>query len=261
MIRTLTYASPNGSDLMATLFSPASQVPAPTIVCVHGGGWRLGDRNFYRYLGPYLAGLGYAVLAIDYRLASDGRNQHPAALDDVRAALDYVRAEGPGLGLDASRIVVMGDSAGGHLACLAALTDPIGLSAFVGIYGVYDLAAQWTYDVGARPSDNITETLLGVSLLDDPRPYFEASPISHVTRRPQAPGVFLAWGIHDDVVDPHQSERFRDALKAASFRVRTMTVPAGHYWITEPLDEPTSNAHLFATRLRWFLEETVPASA
>ena len=154
----------------------------------------------------------------------------------------------------------MGDSAGGHLASLAALTDPAGVVAFAGIYGVYDLASQWRYDAAARPNDNITEALLGVSLLDDPRPYFESSPLSQVTRRPNAPAVFLAWGALDDVVDPRQSERFRDALKAASFRVRTMTVPAGHYWITEPLDEATSNAQLFATRLRWFLEEFVPVT-
>lgn len=261
MTRSLSYASrTDGPDLEGTLYMPESGGPAATIVCVHGGGWRNGGRSFYRHLGPYLAERGYAVFAIDYRLASRGLNRYPAALDDVRAAIDYVRSAGPSLGLDPSRIVVMGDSAGAHLSALAALTDTIGVAALVGVYGVYDLTAQWLHDLRVRTSDNISEALLGVSLLDDRRAYFEASPLSYVTRRAKAAPVFLAWGSLDDTVLPEQSERFRDALKAAAFRVRTMIAPAPHFWITEPLDVPTGSASAFATRLHWFLQEFVPAT-
>ena len=179
MTRTLTYCTRiDGSNLEATLYSPQGSEPAPAIVCVHGGGWRAGDRTFYRHLGPYLSQIGYAVFAIDYRLVMRDHNQYPAPLDDVRAAIDFVRSEGPSLGLDPSRIVLMGDSAGAHLSALATLTDPVGVAAFVGVYGVYDLTQQWLHDLRVRTSDNITEALLGVSLLDDRRAFFDASPLS-----------------------------------------------------------------------------------
>ena len=74
MIRNLTYASSNGFGLEATLYSPDHQVPAPVIVCIHGGAWKLGNRHFSRHLGPYLSGLG----AIAIRLRSKTFVRHSA---------------------------------------------------------------------------------------------------------------------------------------------------------------------------------------
>jgi len=103
--------------------------PVPVVAWLHGGGWQQGSR---RSAGPAFAGwsptvferiaaAGLAVAAIDYRLSGEAR--WPAQLADVLAALDWLRREGPGLGLDPGRLALMGESAGGHLAAVAALTD------------------------------------------------------------------------------------------------------------------------------------------
>jgi acetyl esterase/lipase len=103
--------------------------PVPVVAWLHGGGWQQGSR---RSAGPAFAGwsptvferiaaAGLAVAAIDYRLSGEAR--WPAQLADVLAALDWLRREGPELGLDPGRLALMGESAGGHLAAVAALTD------------------------------------------------------------------------------------------------------------------------------------------
>ncbi len=107
------------------LYLPQAGGPVPVVVHVHGGGWRRGSRReplpvlgagFY----DTLAAEGFAVAAIDYRLSGEAR--FPAQLEDVRTAISWVRDHAASYGLDADREFLWGDSAGGHLALLAALT-------------------------------------------------------------------------------------------------------------------------------------------
>jgi acetyl esterase/lipase len=254
-MQTLTYVTRDNQPLYGDLYAPPKEEPAPAVLCVHGGSWRGGTRGTYRHLGPFLASAGYAVFAIDYRLVENGRHRHPAAAEDVRAAAQFLKTHAAELKIDPNRIALMGDSAGAHLAALIALTEPGLARVLVGVYGIYDLAAHYTYECSTRPHENAAEALLGVSLCDDRRAYFDASPLSYVTRRPNAPAVLLAWGTVDDIVDPRQSEAFRDALKAAGFYVRTVVLMAPHYWMSEPLEERGSLAGFFASRLLRFLDE------
>ena len=165
----------------------------------------------------------------------------------------------------------MGESAGGHLAALVGLAGEherfvsrdcefsdvsSKVKAVVGVYGVYDLAAQWLHDQPARAGDHITGPFLGTSLLDDRFIYFEASPLSYVVRSADAPAFLVVWGTSDDVVDhATQSVPFFEALKQAGAYVRSIAVPgAPHYWMSEPLDEPGSYAGFVAPRLLRFLQ-------
>jgi acetyl esterase len=89
-------------------------------VYFHGGGWVIGDLDTHDTFCRQLAnGAGCAVLSIDYRMGPEHR--FPAAVDDCLAALDWAAREADALGLDASRLAVGGDSAGGNLAAVAAL--------------------------------------------------------------------------------------------------------------------------------------------
>ena len=257
--RTIAYRRVGDDVLEADLYVPESVGPAPVLICAHGGSWKAGARRSYRYLGPFLAAAGYLVIAVDYRLVLGAKNRYPAAVDDVRAAIAYVRDHAVDLNADPARIGVVGDSAGGHLASLVGLTQPQDVKAIVGVYGIYDLAAQWEFDLSVRLGDNITQSFLGASLIADRRLYFEASPLSHVTTASNAVSVLLTWGTHDDVVAPEQSERFLRALKAAGFYVRTFIQPAPHYWLSDPLDEPGSYSAAFASRLLRFLNERLCA--
>src|SRR5438067_12445266 len=214
--RELNYAP----SLKAHFYSPKGAGVFPLMIAVHGGGWRLLNLDNYRYLGPWLAERGYAVLAVTYRLATPERKAYPEALDDVRAALRFARSEAK-LGIDAGRIALMGDSSGAHLAALVALTEKQPVQAVSGVYGVYDLAAQWRHDQLSRPRDHIVERFLGASLLDDRRIYFDASPISYVSAKNNATAFLVAWGMAADVVDCRtQSEAFLAALKQAGHYAR-----------------------------------------
>jgi acetyl esterase/lipase len=258
MVKTIAYATPNGESLEADLYLPEpSGTPRPVVMCAHGGGWKGGARRTYRFIGPWLAANGYLVMSIDYRLLRGAENRYPAAVDDVRAALGYVRAHASDLNADVARIALMGDSAGGHLIALAGLTAAGAVKAIVPVFGVYDLAAQWESDLLSRPHDNICENFLGVPLTQDRKLYFDASPISHAVTANNALSVLLAWGTNDDIVVPAQSERFLLALKQANFYVRTVVQAAPHYWMSDPLDDPGSYSGFFAPRLLRFLNERV----
>jgi acetyl esterase/lipase len=264
--RELEYAVHGGVSLKAHLYSPRGPGKFPAVVAVHGGGWRLANLDNYRYLGPWLAERGYAVLAVTHRLSAPGARVYPEAVQDVRAAVQFVRGKAAELGIDPERIALMGDSSGAHLASLVALAGdqapfkdggvPTRVKAVVGVYGVYDLVAQWRHDQLARPREPIVERFLGVSLIDDRRPYFEASPLSWVSARSNATAFLVVWGTDDDVVDPkQQSAVFLEALKQAGHYVRPVVVAgAPHFWIGDPLDEPGSQSAFLAPRLLRFLQ-------
>jgi acetyl esterase/lipase len=254
-MRTVVFTTPGGEELRADAYLPEAAVPVPVVIAIHGGGWKAGSRDSYRHLGHLLNGHGYAVFSIDYRLVRKDKNRYPAAADDVRAALAYVREHAAELNIDTQRIALMGDSAGGHLAALVGLTERPAPKVVVGIFGVYDMAAQWQHDLAPRPYDNIAEIFLGASLVDDRKLYFDASPISHVVRSNAGPAFLLTWGTHDDIVDPAQSEAFLLALKQAGFYVRTVIQDAPHFWAGDPLEEAGSHSAFFAARLLRFLDE------
>lgn len=274
--RELEYAVHGGVSLKAHLYSPKGPGKSPAVVAVHGGGWRLANLDNYRYLGPWLAERGYAVLAVTHRLSAPGARAFPEAVQDVRAAVQFLRGQAAELNVDPERIALMGDSSGAHLASLIALAgdhalfkdgnrgDPHGgvptrVRAAVGVYGVYDLVAQWRHDQVARPREPIVERFLGVSLIDDRRPYFEASPLSYVSARSNATAFLVVWGTDDDVVDPkQQSGVFLEALKQAGHYVRPVVLAgAPHFWIGDPLDEPGSFSGFLAPRLLRFLQGRV----
>jgi len=115
------YAEHDGVKLSGDLYAPKGLDKAPLVIAVHGGGWQAGSRASYQYWGPFLAKHGYALQAISYRLSKPGAKTYPGAVYDVKAAIQFARANAAQLGIDPDRIGVMGDSAGAHLVALVAL--------------------------------------------------------------------------------------------------------------------------------------------
>src|SRR5947199_537653 len=252
----IVFAEHDGTKLLGDLYAPKGLDKAPMLIGVHGGGWQIGDRKFYKNWGTYLAKNGYAVFAIEYRLMKLGVKTWPGAVYDSKAAVQFVRAKAGELGVDPERIGMIGDSAGAHLSSLVALAgeeplfsteyrgDPHAavsakVKTVIGFYGVYDMAAQWEHDLVTRPRDNIVERLLGGAPMVDRKVYFDASPMSHVTVEKNAARFLLIYGHEDDIADPKtQSEPFLKALRQAGFFARTIVVPgAGHFWSVDPVDE------------------------
>ncbi|MBO9377410.1 alpha/beta fold hydrolase [Sphingomonas histidinilytica] len=279
IIRT-TISSLDGHDVPATIYKAPGGKPAPVLIAVHGGGWRVGDAGMYKEWGPFLAAKGYTVVAIDYRLAKPGAGSWPGAAYDVLAAIAHVRSHAKELGIDPDRIAMIGDSAGAHLSALAAL-NPEGLlekaakdeakfashsarpedykvRAVVGLYGVYDLAAQWTTDNATRVlPGRISEIFMGRSVLDDRMAYIEASPISYLDSRHRSVAFLIVYGDRDDVVDPErQSRAFAAVARMAGNYTRSIVLPgAGHYWLTEsPTAEHSWSAEA-APRILDFLSD------
>src|SRR5262252_4076572 len=117
----VAYANHDGVSLAGDLYLPAGAGPHPALVAVHGGGWQAGVRSAFQFWGPYLAERGYALFAISYRLAKRGHKTFPQAVNDVLAAVQFVRGNAAGFRVDPERIGLFGASAGAHLSALAAL--------------------------------------------------------------------------------------------------------------------------------------------
>jgi acetyl esterase/lipase len=218
------------------LYLPQAGRPVPVIVHVHGGGWRRGSRRtplpllgaeFY----DSLAARGFAVAAIDYRLSGEAR--FPAPLEDVRTAVGWVQDHAATYGLDASRTFLWGDSSGGHLALLAALTGTK-VQGVVAWFPVTDLAGLPSdiADAGGVPDagpDSREAQLLGAPARSVPDLARDASPVTHVSAG--APPILLMHGAADDMVPPAQSIRLARALSAAGATVELELVPdATHFW-------------------------------
>jgi acetyl esterase/lipase len=268
----ITYATHDGVSLLGDLYMPAGAGPFPALVALHGGGWQGGARNTFQFWGPYLAERGYVLFAISYRLAKKGQKMFPQAAQDVLAAVQFVRANAPSFKVEPDRIGLMGASAGAHLAALAALggdtfrgaypddaqaSVSAQVKALVGVYGVYDVLAMWQRYALASPRENNIENFLGASPMDDPKLYFDASPINYATFANSRIGVFLCVGTEDDLVDRHsQTDAFLMRLKQANFFARTCIVQgAPHYWMGDPIEEPRSYSGFMAPRLIRFLKE------
>jgi dipeptidyl aminopeptidase/acylaminoacyl peptidase len=126
----------------------------------------------------------------------------------------------------------------------------------VGFYGVYDLLAQWHHDQIARPRDQIAEKFLGASPMQNRKLYFESSPISYATIDRNKASFMLVNGTADDIVDPAQSQQFWEALNQAGIYSRRIVIPgAGHFFSSDPHDEPGSFSGLAAPRVLRFLQE------
>jgi acetyl esterase/lipase len=270
----ISYANHDGVSLLGDLYLPAGAGRVPALIAVHGGGWQAGARSTFQFWGPYLAERGYGLFAMSYRLAKKGERMFPQAVQDVLAAVQFLRASAGQFRIDPERIGLLGASAGAHLASLAALggnhppfkggypRDPHAtvatkVKAFVGIYGVYDLVEMWQRYQSQSPRENNIENFMGAAPMDDPRLYFEASPINYATFANNQLGVFLTVGTEDDLVNRRaQTDAFLLKLKQANFFVRTCIVQgAPHYWAGDPIDEPGSYPGFVAPRLMRFLKE------
>ncbi|MFI2025972.1 alpha/beta hydrolase fold domain-containing protein [Streptomyces olivaceoviridis] len=192
-------------------------VPVPVVVFVHGRAWRTGLRNDFgpRFRswqpGPFarLARAGFAVACPDYRLS--GEVSYPAQTDDLTAALAWLHTRADDLGPDTPRTVLWGESAGGHLAALTALTalthPARTITATVTWYAATDLPKlaedrpKGAYDPKDR--DSFEALLLGGAPAERAEAARDASPVIHVG--PKAPPFLLLHGVADP--DPGPSVR------------------------------------------------------
>ncbi|WP_017624800.1 alpha/beta hydrolase [Nocardiopsis chromatogenes] len=228
--------------------------PVPLAVFVHGGGWRAGRRDDLgeRFRpwnpGPFarLAREGVAVACPEYRLS--GEAVAPAQVEDVTEALVWLRARAGEIGVDPGRTVLWGESAGGHLAAMAALApayhrslSPTGPEAATGVtvtgcvtwYAPTDLRHFGTDHPLSRfdPRDpgSSEARMLGVAPADDTKRARANSPAALASA--DAPPFLVLHGREDTSVAPKQAERLADALHEAGAQADLRLVDGGgHRW-------------------------------
>ncbi len=270
----LTYATHDSVALAGDLYLPKGSGPFPVLVGIHGGGWVQGVRGALQYWGPYLAARGTALFSVSYRLAKTGQKTFPHAVQDVLAAIQFVRGKAKEFNIAPDRIGLFGHSAGGNIGALAALAgrgplfangypkDPFAsvdteVKLFAGIYGVYDVMEMWQKYNLRHPGQNNIEKYLGASPQENRQLYFDASPINYATFANNKVAVHLSVGTEDALVDRRATtDAFALALNQAGFFVRTTVLQgAPHYWGSDPIDEPNSFSGFLAPRLMRFLQE------
>lgn len=224
-IQTVEFSRPNGVPLTLDASVPDGAGPFAAVIVVHGGGFVNGDKQTYvKPLFDPLSKAGYAWFSINYRLAPEGR--FPLAVDDVDAAVRWVKAHAREYRVDPGRLALCGESAGAHLVSFSAVRREKGaaVKAVVAFYGPHDLEKR------VRDTPVISDGLkkfLGVSEINDEafRKLHEASPYYFV--RPGLPPFLLLHGTSDAQVPYEQSVRMCEKLKESGGQCELYTVPGG----------------------------------
>jgi len=202
----VAYADRSPRNVLDVYRPRVAEGPWPVVVFVHGGAWDHGDKKLCAPYALHFAQRGYLCVSMNYRLSTEA--PYPAAVDDVRAALAWVRDHASDYGGDGARIALVGQSAGAHLAMMAAYEDAPGAAApacVVEFYGPADLAG-----LGARNAKAVRR-FLGATYREDPPRYRAASPLTHMS--PQAPPTLLIHGTVDDKVPVRQADALAKAIE------------------------------------------------
>ena len=254
--RDVPFAAPHGVRLTLDIYQPPAVGPHPAVVQIYGGAWQRGAPGDDAMFATYLAAHGYVVFAIDYRHAPEWR--WPAQIEDVRAALAWIRGHAGDYDADASRLALLGRSAGAHLAMMAAFeSGALPVRAVVSYYGPVDLTDGYRNPPHPDPLDvrAIEEALLGGTPDQMPDRYREASPISYVTRR--LPPSLLIYGGRDHIVLPRFGARLDERLRAAGATSVFLEIPWAEHAFDLVPNGPSGQLSLYYTEqfLGWALRD------
>jgi acetyl esterase/lipase len=231
------YSNPADEHLQLNLARPKTGTgPFPAVLCIHGGGFRAGKREHYDNLCVKLAERGYVAATITYRLAP--KHQFPAAVQDTKAAVRWLRANAQKYNIDPAKIGVTGGSAGGHLAQFLGVTANVpqfegtggnpeqssSVTCVVNVYGPSDFTKSYGKSVDAH---EVLPLWFGGNLDTKRDLHIQASPLYWVT--PNAAPTLCIHGTEDKYVAHEQAVWLVDKLKAATVEAELLTLEgAGH---------------------------------
>ncbi|MGA1440137.1 MAG: alpha/beta hydrolase fold domain-containing protein [Ilumatobacteraceae bacterium] len=233
---------PSGStplELRADVLVPDGVGPFPIVVFVPGGGFVRSPKDAASIRRTAVAARGFVVVSVEYRTLRHGTYRD--GVDDVAAAVGWVRDHADGFRGDPERLALWGESAGGYLAALAVTTGTVRhVSAVVDTFGLTDLSrVAMDFDAAERArhlTAEIPEAQYvfgrhsGLTVLDDPDEVQRANPVAHVSGT--EPPFLLLHGEIDGLVSPGQSRLLHEALLGAGVpSTRLVVAGAGHYGI------------------------------
>jgi acetyl esterase/lipase len=198
--------------------------PRAILVNIHGGSWQHGSARSDGSFASYFANRGWAVFSVEYRHAPEFT--HPAQIEDVRAALEWIYEHAAEYGADPSRIALAGRSAGGQLAMLAGYTsERIPIRAVVEYYGPADLNEVYRDPPDPDPigvRDKLT-AFLGGTPAEVPQAYREASPANYV--HAAVPPTLHIQGTRDNIVQAWLTRDFHRRLLRSGARSLLLELP------------------------------------
>jgi acetyl esterase/lipase len=225
---------------------PSGAGPHPVVILIHGGCWKA-DYATLRDLAPMADALktaGIVTWNIEYRRLSQSGSGWPGTYLDVSKSVDYLRSIAGDKKLDLTRVIVVGHSAGGHLAMWVAarprlpsasvlyVKDPVPIRGVIDLAGTGDMEAFIQFEQrGCQGA--VVEEMLGGKPTDVAERYAQASAINML---PLGIPQVLIWGRNDDVAPIWLGERYTLAAKQAGDPVRLVSIPdVGHFEIASPL--------------------------
>ena len=249
----IEYSNSGGVPLQLNLARPKDGAgPFPAILCIHGGGFRAGNRESYDGLCVRLAERGFVAATMTYRLAP--QHKFPAAVHDTKAAVRWLRATADKYAINPERIGVTGGSAGGHLAQFLAVTANVpqfegtggnpeqssAVTCVVNVYGPSDFTQSYGKSVDAH---EVLPLWFGGNLETARNLHVQGSPLYWVT--PDSAPTLCIHGTEDKYVAHEQAVWLVDKLKAATVEAELLTLEgAGHGF--KGADAEKADAALFA---------------
>ena len=229
----IRYSSGAGTSLGLDAYIPEGARNLPGVIIIHGGGWNSGKKEEAAWLAEALVQTGFVAFSVNYRLAP--RYPFPAAIDDVRAAIAWVRRHANDFGVDPTRLATVGGSAGGHLAALAAMwgKGPLDVgsrvAAAASVSGPMDMAK-----LAQSPDPRIESAVWGFlgcsSASSCQQVGRKASPISEVD--PSDPPILIING-SDEFIPVVQATDMDAALTAAGVEHQLVVVPGDSHGLSE----------------------------
>ena len=217
-ILDIEYGTGGQRKLQLDLYLPKGRTKVgPAIIFIHGGAWKMGKRGDMKFYCLKFAEKGYVTATVTYRLLDEA--PFPAAVQDVKCAIRWLRANAAQYKVDPKRIAVSGNSAGGHLSMMAGYSDEPSLEgsggnngvssrfcAVVNFYGPTDLTTDY-----AKKQQDAQNFLGGKTFEEAPDAYKLASPLYHLTK--DDPPTLIFQGTIDSLVPVAQADMLADKLK------------------------------------------------
>ncbi len=223
-----------GSDAAQKMdvYLPANRTTANTkvILMIHGGGWTSGDKaDFTSFVDTLKRRLpDYAIFNINYRLSANPNNLFPAQELDTKAAVEYIYSKAAEYKIS-NKYVLMGASAGAHLAMLQAYkyNAPVKAKAVVSFFGPSDLTDMYNNPVGGNPLFSLVLSgAVGATPVQNAAIYTNSSPVTFISNSSAMPTILLHGG-SDPLVSSSQSVAVQNKLNIAGIVNQYVPYPTG----------------------------------
>lgn len=246
----IVYKSIDDRLLKLDIYSPTKKGKFPALIMIHGGGWRSGNKNMERLMAQRIALQYYVTIPVEYRLSLDAR--YPAAIHDIKTAIRFIKDNADKYGIDTTKIAIEGESAGGLLAMLVAMTNGIEkfdgdgncskssstVHAAIDVDGILSFLMPGSLNIERKP-DAPDAYWLGGIFAEKPNVWKDASPLFWVGKQ-SVPCLFIASSVprfhagRDEMIDLlNQNGIYSES--------HTITDSPHSFWLFEPWFTTTLN--------------------